>query len=586
MSDAESDESHPPTLRLSCEGVETEADVELKVITPILAGANFLEIPISWIRAKEYLAPASLDKAAGKLGGYYPDYSVWEKAFPVLIVEAKAPDVKAEVGYREASLYARHLNQVYKTGLNPCQFILATNGRRLLAGNWDSAPIVDIAVEDLVVGDAAVERLRDLCHRRVLALLAAESLAALRPKSLVRPYSRAGGQALVNSKKPFNTFAADLSSILRRYFTSASQNNSPEIYERGYVGSDDITEYDRILESLLKDRIATRRGSLTQDIHPTRTKEPKLAAAIGGFRQSRPADGQLQLITGGVGTGKSLFTRRYKELLQPFDQMKSNHWAFVDFNTAPASLSSAENWLCERFIESFAQENPEFDPYDGDNLPRIFSQDLQKRRGIYVELRKVSATDEARARAEDLSKWQEDPQRLAFGICRYFAGDRGDQGEVVIVVMDNVDRLDLSNQLAAFQLALWFLDRSRAFVILQMRDETYERFKGQPPLDTFRTGVTFHITPPRFLDVVKRRLELSLEYLASHTDDRLEYHLSSGVRIVYPNTMLGEFLKVIYLEIFEHRHNVSRILQGIAGLDVRRALEMFVAILTSGTPER
>jgi hypothetical protein len=160
MSDAESDESYPPTLRLSCEGVETEADVELKVITPILTGANSLEIPISWIRAKEYLAPASLDKAAGKLGGYYPDYSVWEKAFPVLIVEAKAPDVKAEVGYREASLYARHLNQVYKTGLNPCQFILATNGRRLLAGNWDSAPIVDIAVEDLVVGDAAVERLR------------------------------------------------------------------------------------------------------------------------------------------------------------------------------------------------------------------------------------------------------------------------------------------------------------------------------------------------------------------------------------------------------------------------------------------
>lgn len=190
--------------------------------------------------------------------------------------------------------------------------------------------------------------------------------------------------------------------------------------------------------------------------------------------------------------------------------------------------------------------------------------------------------DEARARAEDLSKWQEDPQRLAVGICRYFAGDRGDQGEVVIVVMDNVDRLDLSNQLAAFQLALWFLDRSQAFIILQMRDETYERFKGRPPLDTFRTGVTFHITPPRFLDVVKRRLELSLEYLANHTDDRLEYSLSSGARIVYPNSMLGEFLKGIYLEIFERKQNVSRILQGIAGLDVRRALEMFVAILTSG----
>jgi type I site-specific restriction endonuclease len=55
------------------------------------------------------LAPTFLDKAAGKLGGYYPDYSVWEKAFPVLIVEAKAPNVNAEVGYREASLYRLQL---------------------------------------------------------------------------------------------------------------------------------------------------------------------------------------------------------------------------------------------------------------------------------------------------------------------------------------------------------------------------------------------------------------------------------------------------------------------------------------------
>jgi hypothetical protein len=64
--------------------------------------------------------------------------------------------------------------------------------------------------------------------------------------------------------------------------------------------------------------------------------------------------------------------------------------------------------------------------------------------------------------------------------------------------------------------------------------------------------------------VVKRRLELSLEYLAAHTEDRLEYYLSSGARIVYPNTMLGEFLKGIYLELFEKKHNVSRILQGLS----------------------
>ena len=254
--------------------------------------------------------------------------------------------------------------------------------------------------------------------------------------------------------------------------------------------------------------------------------------------------------------------------------------AFIDFNSAPEPIVEANDWLCEKFVESFHLENPDFDPYANENLPRIFSRDLQHRRGIYDEIKKkISPADAEQARIMDLDEWQKDPRRLALGICRHFAGERGD---ALVVVMDNVDRLDLQSQLGAFTLSLWFLDQSRAFIILQMRDETYERFKGQKPLDTYKSGVVFHIGPPRFLDVVKRRLELSLEYLARNSPETLEYNLSSGMRIRYPNSMLGEFLKSIYLELFEKRQNVSRILQALAGRNIREALEMFVSILNSG----
>ncbi|WP_170162559.1 hypothetical protein [Methylocystis hirsuta] len=548
------------------------------MLTPLLSGANYLDIPITSIRAKEYLRPTVLDKSGGRTAGYFPDYSVWAKAMPVMIVEAKSPEVAAEEGYREASLYARHLNQKYRSGLNPCHFIVSCNGTRVLAGTWDSEPIIDVAISDLQIGSSILARLREFCGNNVLVEHAAKYAAAMRPVRSTLPYNRAGGQALLNSKKAFNTFAAELAPVLRRYFTSSSQNADRDIYERGYVATDDITTYDQILESLLKDRIVARRGNLMQDLEPSRSSEPRLTAAIDEFK-SQIGEGQLQLITGGVGTGKSLFIRRYKELLQPKEYISFTHWAFIDFNSAPASLDHAEEWLCEKFVESFQRENTEFDVYAGENLPRVFSRDLQKRRGIYDELRKVSEDDARRQRAADLQSWQDDPKRLAFGICQHFLGQRR---EVVSVVMDNVDRLSLENQLAAFQLSLWFMDQSNAFVILQMRDETYERFKDRPPLDTFRSGVTFHITPPRFLDVVKRRLELCLEYLTANVEEKLEYTLSNGAKIVYPRTMLGEFLKGIYLELFVNKHNVSRVLQGIAGRDVRRALEMFVSILNSG----
>jgi hypothetical protein len=148
--------------------------------------------------------------------------------------------------------------------------------------------------------------------------------------------------------------------------------------------------------------------------------------------------------------------------------------------------------------------------------------------------------------------------------------------------MDNVDRLDLKNQLFAFQLALWFMSRTRCFVILQMRDETYERYKNKPPLDTFRTGITFHISPPRFTDVVKRRLELSCEYLAAHTADRQSYSIETGLRVSYPKSDLEKFLRELYVELFDCKRNISRLLEAVAGWDVRRALQIFVSIITSG----
>jgi len=124
--------------------------------------------------------------------------------------------------------------------------------------------------------------------------------------------------------------------------------------------------------------------------------------------------------------------------------------------------------------------------------------------------------------------------------------------------------------------------QTNGFIILQMRDETYERYKNKPPLDTFRSGIAFHISPPRFIDVVKRRLELGIEYLGENAKDKQEYVLDNDMRVVLPRGELGNFLSALYTLIFGKRGNIARILEALAGRDVRRALEMFVSIVTSG----
>jgi hypothetical protein len=119
-------------------------------------------------------------------------------------------------------------------------------------------------------------------------------------------------------------------------------------------------------------------------------------------------------------------------------------------------------------------------------------------------------------------------------------------------------------------------------VILQMRDSTFEAYKNEPPLDTYRTGQIFHISPPRFVDVVRKRLELSLEALAVEAPEQVKFHTKSGITISYPKSRAGEFLKGVYVELFQRANNVSRVLEALAGRNVRRALDMFMAIITSG----
>ncbi|WP_133245846.1 hypothetical protein [Candidatus Phycosocius bacilliformis] len=558
---------------------ETESDVEQKIVYPLLCATDFLGIDSSNVKTKGYLAPSQLDKQAGKKSGYYPDYSVWICGYPLLIVEVKAPSIDANVGYREACLYARHLNSSYPHGLNPCSVVLATNGNELLAGYWDAEPVLRLVVDDIRPGSVALNELRAICGESKLQTdfeLIRQNLVIGRA---YRPYSFIGGQALLNAKRPLNSFAADLSPILRRFFSSSAQSDVREIAKYAYVSSTETTDYDRVLESLLKDRVSARRDTIVQALRTTKGDEPQLTQAIKAFDNERPPSGQLQIVQGGVGAGKSLFIRRYREVLQPPELQERSVWAFVDFNEGPPNLKGAENWLCEQFISSFEKENSDIDLYSENTLRGIFSHKIQSRKGIYAALKTVSDADSNKQRALDLAAWQSDVLTFTEGLGSYIGGVKRSN---LIVVMDNVDRLDLSSQLDAFQLALWFMGKTRAFVILQMRDETYERHKNKPPLDTFRAGIAFHISPPRFIDVVKRRLELGIEYLAANSPDTQEYYLENGYRMIVPTSSLGTFLYQLYREIFINRRNIARVLEALSGSDVRRALEMFSSIVTSG----
>ena len=555
----------------------SEGDVETQIVLPLLTRPEFLAVPLEQIRSKEGIAARDIGKGTKKKVGYIPDFCVYKHSLPVLVVEAKSPGKDVAQAYAEAALYALEINRSFPTNLNPCCRIMATNGHIILAGRWDTAPEISVAIHELHPGAAKADRLAALLGSEALDRVIAPISQALRSKNFRRPFNQSGGGAQIASRIDPNTFAADLAPVLRRYFSSRDQATDEEIYSRAYISSNEVTGYDRILESFLKDRLSKAKKRL--EIKTTRRKSELITKTISSFDEKRPIRGDIQLITGSVGVGKSLFARRYKEYLQPTALKDKNHWAFLNFNNAPEDHSRWNEWACESFVKSLLEEGSPLNLRNPDDQERVFANDLADRKTYYDRMERVQVGRGELERARDLEQWRLDFLKLTRGIARYLQGDRGDN---LIVVFDNVDRRETEAQLAAFQTALWFMDQTRCLVILQMRDSTFEAFKNGPPLDTYKTGQIFHISPPRFVDVVNRRLELSLEALAQEAPEQVHFQTRTGITISYPKSRAGEFLKGVYIELFQRPNNVSRVLEALAGRNVRRALDMFMAIITSG----
>ncbi len=555
----------------------TESDVEQKFLFPLLQ--NDLGFSNEEILTKQYLVPSDIDKGAGKKIGYYPDYAIYVAGVPILIVEAKDPETGSAAGYREARMYAAEVNKRFPSDCNPVRQILSSDGRTLIYGPWDSeAEAVSIDLDDLKAGRSSFETMIATLGRQSAKKHADMIRHKLLPTNKFRPLSLIGGPSKQSETLPSNSFSRDLIPLLHRYFDPESGASSDEIIRRAYVPSTEATRYNSDLDALLKDRLPRQK-----DVEPLETTRKHAGALDDALRRTishrRDNPDPLIILVGGVGSGKSTFLRRYFSYLAPREVLDRSKIVTIDFNRASDSLDHVENWICTEFVaELKAQDGDSFLEYE--NLRRYFAPDLaQLERGPLRPLKDADPAECARRISANLEAWYSDPRRLASGIGRYLVKDCS---LPLLVIFDNVDRRDRDQQLKIFQTVQWFRHFVTCMSILTLRDETFDAYRNQPPLDAFLKPFAFRIHAPHFVNVVKKRLELAIEYLTQHSDKRIRYELDSGVHIEYPATSLGRYLFAIYLSLFKPSRKIRLILEALAGRDVRRALEMFADILTSG----
>ena len=568
---------HPPTFNLTL--LNTESDVEQKLLYPFLTHKSFLALPSNWIRTKEYMTPTEIDKIAGRRFGYYPDYSVWISGLPMLIVEAKSPDDSVLTAIREARLYATETNKRYPPNVNPIEFILGCNGHELALCSWDSeSTLLTFPCKELTPGSSALSALHNIIGREALEGNARQLSAHFASRPFFSVANFMGGNARLSQQLGVNEFAEPLFPVLTKYFGATSDETPEEVIDRAYVTSEELGTYEAVLETYLKDRGTHIAGNQLRVIETSRHKASGISTELQKFASNPNFYSRVQLIVGSVGAGKSLFIQRFYRTLLSSEARQRTRWAFLNFNTLPPD-SNLQNWIAEKFLESFSEVNS-IDLFDLTEIERICSHEIKRfEKGPNRRLKKADPVEFERRRASYLDDVIGDSTEFARCVTRHYSGEKG---LGIVIVFDNVDRRSRDQQLAIFEAAQWFKDLTRAFVIVNLRDSTFEAHRDEPPLDAFANAINFYIRAPRFAQVIRKRLELVLEVLPGEVARRQEYPLSSGITIRYPASRLGEFLMTIYLSMFGQRtFKVASALEALVARDVRRALGMFADILVS-----
>lgn len=562
----------------SPEELLTESDVEQKLLWQLLTNAspNGMGFSPSDLLTKLNIRRLEIGKGSSKKI-YYPDYIAVLAGIPVLIVEAKAVGESVEDGLVEARLYANEINALHPHQINPCLRVISCNGESLLSAPTDSAE-PDIRVSNKDFHSAAIEfaKLLACCSRLSFQAQVNAIRSRLRPSSFRRAVSLVGGSSFQNEELPQNTFGATIVGDYGHIFNPESIEDRAKIVREAYIPSLRQQRYIEPIDRLVRNAVAP----VASSIKPIENSA-KPIELTNVLRHRRKLESQIMLLIGSVGAGKSTFVDYLSVVALPPDIRARTVWLRLNLNNAPVELQTAYAWVATTVAEQIRIVTPQTDFDDVATLLKVFYNEITSLKKGPLALLDPTSNDYRLRLADRLSQLQQNPLASAKGMANFVCAG---PDALLVVVLDNCDKRTRDEQLTMFQVAQWIQAEFRCLVVLPLRDVTFDMHRNDPPLDTALKQFVFRIEPPPFSDVLQARVRLALEEITrtSATASSLSYLLPNGLRVTYPAKDQALYLASLLRSLYAHDRFVRQVMAGLAGRDVRRALEIFLDFCMSG----
>ena len=222
-----------------------------------------------------------------------------------------------------------------------------------------------------------------------------------------------------------------LTPIYEMFFRAEDPEKIQLILDKAYVDTAELREYDNVLHAMLR-QVERALPADYRTIQTDRNREYTLTPELGRYEGDISSHGRMHLVIGSRGCGKSLFIARFFSHLIPEQLKQSSVWCVVDFNRAPSSIDSIEDYICDKFLET--TENLQFDPYSIDGLHRVFAVEINRiQKGPLAAINDVA--EKEKMLSNELLRLSADKRLFALRLGRYITGNAG---RPLIIAFDNV----------------------------------------------------------------------------------------------------------------------------------------------------
>lgn len=551
----------------------SEANVELKFLYPLLTAPppHGLGYSGTELRCKDRIPTHKIGKGTERKD-YFPDFVAQLAGLPMLAVEAKAPDKSVDEGFREARLYAGELNATFPADINPCKWVLASNGVETVCGRYDvNTPKYRLAHSDILaiskefsdfIADCAAHSLRPM----------AERLRAYRVVPAVKPTDRIGGESAGSISLPQNPIGSHLTVNYRSIFDPKSREERARIVKEAYVQSQDRENSAFQIDALIRSALLERAPPHLPQLN---TNNP--SGILDTLRKGRDLIGETMYLIGSKGCGKSTFVDYLRDVRLPPDIEDQTIWVRLNINEAPTDRPRLESWLIDRITDELRRSGEDVAVLERKVLEKIFGQRIAElKQGQLFQVQEGSR-EYRQVLSQKIEEWRSEPLQWMKALSRYLCDEHN---RLLIIVYDNCDKRIREVQLTVFEAAHWIRGEINCFVILPLRDVTFETYADSPPLDTMQTTFKFHIVPPPFPEVLKKRITLVLNDSEKAVKPG-KYIGLFNAPVEYGASDVRAYIEAIYKALFEHDRVISGLMFALAARDIRKAINMFTAFCMS-----